>query len=193
MSLWPCAVSVLSGTVLRMSSAYASLPPMPLLDGPWVQAFLVDLDLPIRSKSNFRRSRQAARSQWASLRDFESDLALLVRMAMPQGWETGQSSAPLPSRPVVVSSIVASTRLDPANLSKSVLDACQDLVFVNDASVKVSLNAGTREHLGFAGGVLGFARLLPGTTLPQQVEACARLSALATARFEALVQHGGAL
>jgi Holliday junction resolvase RusA-like endonuclease len=117
-----------------------------LLTGPWVSAFWVEVPMPLRSKSNFRRGvrTRAQRGEWGRLKAFEHQLATLVEAACPDAWPLGERDKPLLRRPQVISFIWARTTLDTANLSKSVLDACQDLIFHNDASVRWTSAHATR-------------------------------------------------
>lgn len=152
-------------------------------DGPWLSAFWVELP-EVVSKSNFRRYRPDDRehARWARYKDFEANLRSVLLEARPPGWEVGERRAPLSRRPVVVVSVWARSRLDTANLDKSVLDAGQppkvpavvapyltdrDVpLYWNDASVRAVLLCSDRgEPDGEVGAVLGFACLSPGTTV----------------------------
>lgn len=108
----------------------------------------------VRSKSNFRRGPHDR--SWQSLRAFEDEVALLLRSHLPDSWELGPSDGPVATRPPVVACVMARTLLDAGNLSKSVLDAAQGIVFHTDASVRsvleLSERGGTGQH-----GLVGFA------------------------------------
>lgn len=105
-------------------------------------AFVVEVPFAFVSKSNFRRAR--ASGSWATNRSFEDSVAVLVRSARPAMWLTDQPTAPLASRSIVVVSLYARTTLDAANLSKSVLDAAEGLLYVNDAQVAYCSALATR-------------------------------------------------
>lgn len=97
----------------------------------------IDLDFAIKSKSNFRRTKSAAHSkEWASQQGFENSLAVLALRARPRGWDMGEPGDKLSKRPGYVILIVARTTLDTANMAKSVTDALEGILFVNDASVR---------------------------------------------------------
>ena len=150
------------------------------IPGPWGQAFWVDVPLSLRSKSNFRRG--AGRGEWARQRSFSEDLARIVRAAVPVDWELGSFDAALKDRPVVVAVIVARSVLDAGNFSKSVLDACEGVVFHNDASV---LHSGAYGERGRTDQriMLGFARLESGASLDQLVAAASALSMASVAAY----------
>ncbi len=78
-----------------------------------------------------------------------------MRSARPQAWVIGDRDAALAQRPIVVAFIAARSTVDVANYSKSTLDACQNVLYVSDASVLAVLSQGTRGQgdellLGFA-------------------------------------------
>lgn len=142
--------------------------------GPWDQAVWFEVPFPIRSKSNFRRSSGASRGEWARQRSFEDDVRRLATAALPATWERGDPDRPLPSRPVVVVLICARTLLDAANLSKSVLDACEGTVFHNDASAALVSTLAERGRAEQSGTVL-CCRLAPGASPEQLLGAASAL------------------
>ena len=99
---------------------------------------IIEMPSPIRSKSNYRRARTGTKrgGDWAQHRAFEDELALMARLARPQGWPLGDADLPVAQRPLVVVLIAARTLLDTANMAKSVTDALEGVLFVNDASVR---------------------------------------------------------
>lgn len=114
-----------------------------VLPGPWAQAFMVEVPLELLSKSNARRYRRGG----APSRDngsFETSLGWLVRAARPDGWVVGDASVPLSKRPAVVVAVSARSLLDAGNFSKSVLDALEGVLFVNDASVRAVVSLAER-------------------------------------------------
>lgn len=119
--------------------------------------------MPLRSKSNFRRSRRGSTESgaWDRSKVFEESLGWLVRAARPEVWVLGDRDALLAERPVVVAAIAARSRIDVANFSKSVLDACEGVLFVTDASVLGVVCLGER---GVGDDtLLGFAQLPPAS------------------------------
>jgi len=140
------------------------------LAGPWVSGFVLRAGMPLRSKSNFRRSQRGSGQSgaWERSKAFEEALGWLVRAARPEGWVLGERSLPLEARPVVVAAIAARSRIDVANFSKSVLDACEGVLYVTDASVLGVICLGER-GVG-EDTLLGFAQLGPGAS-PREVAA----------------------
>lgn len=154
----------------------------PTTDGPWVQAFVVDVPFAVRSKSNFRRGGTGtdARAQWKAHQAFEAELRQLFRAELPAGWEVA-ADLPLPQRPVIVVAIRAVTMLDTGNVSKSILDAVEGVVYRNDAQVRAELTVTERSRHEQAARI-GFARLTPGTTGAPVTAAVVALAALVDAR-----------
>lgn len=95
----------------------------------------IDIDFPLRSKSNYRR--RANSNTWSTHRSFEDGLALLARSKTPKDWDLGDAAAPLSTRPVIVMLIAATSLLDTSNLSKSVADALEGVLYHNDASIRL--------------------------------------------------------
>lgn len=157
-------------------------PPAGELDGPWDQAFWCSLPFPLRSKSNFRRGGQRSSAQWQAEQRFRSDVANVVGAALPGGWDPGDAADPVARRPVMVVALVAASPLDTANLSKSVLDALEGLVFVNDAQVRAETAMSERRR-GGQSAVLAAARLDPAATMDHLAAAAAALTAAALAAW----------
>jgi hypothetical protein len=115
----------------------------------------------MRSKSNFRRGRN---SGWASFRRFEDEVAIEVRRFLPEGWEPEPVGTPLGQRPRYASVIAARSVVDAGNFPKSVLDACEGIVFTNDAQVQLVTavsERGRREPYL----LIAFAQLDPSLTI----------------------------
>lgn len=130
-----------------MSSEFSSVP----LSGPWTCGFSVLLPEPMRSKSNFRRhnrgkSPTTAASSWESSRQFERSIALSILASRPDEWLLGTPEQALADRPTVAAFIAARSVVDVGNFPKSVLDACEGVLYVNDASVLSVLAQGARGH-----------------------------------------------
>lgn len=165
-----CAVVAAFDTVEMVSSAESNvLVSEEFFDGPWRSAFWVRVPFPIRSKSNFRRySVSSHKSDWQEFQAFERGVAVSVQSVLPGSWCQLEPAVRLADRPVVASFVAAKSRLDSANFSKSVLDACEGLLFVSDASVLATGSVSVRGvGLCFA---LGFAQLDPGSG-PEAVHA----------------------
>jgi hypothetical protein len=152
------------------------------VEGPWTRGFVLRAPLRLRSKSNFRRSRQGADSDWQDSRTFERDLALLVRHHRPAGWDCGDPARPLAERPVVVAFIAARSTIDVANFSKSVLDALEGVLYVSDASVLAVGSVGSRGR--DASVTLGFVELPAGAVPVVLTAALAALGGEVTALFD---------
>lgn len=148
------------------------------------QAFWVELGFPLHSKSNFRRGGTGSATQWRAEQAFRAQVAAVVGAALPAGWEPGTLSVPVAQRPVIAVTIVACSRLDTANLAKSLLDALEGLVFANDAQVRAQCSIS--ERTGEGRGLVAVARFAPGTELSALSAGAARLSAAAVEAFTTL-------
>lgn len=156
------------------------------LTGPWSSAFWVQVPFPLRSKSNFRRGRQAEGRQWSSLRSFETALATLATAARPSSWDEGDASLPVGQRPAVLVCIVARSLIDTANFSKSVLDACEGVLFATDASVLGVSSLGIRARSDQE-CVVGFAQVDGAASLDDLTRALNALTSQTAAQAEALL------
>lgn len=153
-----------------------------MLDGPWLCGFVFEAGMELRSKSNFRRHQRSSKmSPWERSKEFEEYLGWLARAVRPADWVVGDRSADLKNRPVVVASIAARSRVDVANFSKSVLDACEGVLYVTDASVLGVSSVGERGD--GARTFLGFAQLAPGASPGEVTEALTALTAAVATRF----------
>jgi hypothetical protein len=139
---------------------------------------------PVRSKSNFRRGRAGAGRQWQQLHDFEAATALALRQARPDDWDCAGHDLPVAQRPVVVVAVVARTLLDAGNLSKSLLDAAQGVLYPTDASVggvaEITERGRDRQR-----SLVGFAQLPAGTERTEVTQALSALSRLVVETYEA--------
>jgi hypothetical protein len=154
-----------------------------LLTGPWVEGFWFSPGTALRSKSNFRRGPRQGAGEWGTLRRFEQTVATTARLACPRSWELGDAAAPVTGRPMIVSVVVARSLLDAGNFSKSLLDACEGVVFHTDASVVASTGLAQRGRLD-QGCIAGFARLEPGSDAMQVADAVAALTRLVVNVFQ---------
>jgi hypothetical protein len=133
------------------------------LTGPWVQAFWFELGFPVISKSNFRRGHTGESNTWSKVRNFERSTGVLARSVQPIDWELGDREAGVSARPVVVVQIFADTLLDSGNISKSILDALEGIVFHTDASVAF-VGSLTKRSRSTQRCFVAIARLEPGST-----------------------------
>lgn len=149
---------------------------MEFLDGPWQSAFAFEVPGPLLSKSNFRRGGVSAGFSWQSLSRFEQSVAAVARQARPPSWVTPDAGISLSRRSPVVSVVVARSLLDVGNFHKSLLDACEGVVFVSDAEVRAVLAVGDRarsDQWAWA----GFAQCAPGIPMSGLSTAVSALSA----------------
>jgi Holliday junction resolvase RusA-like endonuclease len=105
-------------------------------------AFCFPIPDGVQSKSNFRRQRRGG--DWGRLSRFEDLVATYARAARPTGWVLGDPDLPVAKRPGVVAVVWARTMLDAGNLSKSVLDALEGVVYVNDNAVRAVVELAER-------------------------------------------------
>lgn len=148
---------------------------------PWASLLVLDLDLAVASKSNYRSGKSG---NWRRLRAFEDALTHLARTALPTTWPSLAADRPLKERATVAVVIVASTLLDAANLPKSVTDALEGVCYANDASARAVAAFSLRSKAPRA--ILFVAAFDPGIGLSDLAEATAHLQKLAVRRFESL-------
>ena len=158
-----------------------------LLDGPWIEAFWFSPQAQLRSKSNFRRVKKSSSGagDWGSLKRFEQTISTTARIARPSTWKIGNNNEAVSVRPMIVSVVVAKSMLDAGNFSKSVLDACEGVVFHTDASVVASTGVSERGRIGQR-CVIGFARLAPGSSLENVAKAVAALSNCLVTQYQSM-------
>lgn len=121
------------------------------VEGESFPYFIVNFKDKLESKSNFRIKK----SDWAVMKRFESMVSAEVSRALPAQWEIGSREDKLIERPKVACALIAAGRVDNGNISKSILDSLEGLVYINDASVisSTSLSA-SRKESGFSLGFL---------------------------------------
>jgi len=167
------------------TTAGASDLPHGTLEGPWVNAFWVLTESRIRSKSNFRRSSRS--EAWRANQDFENAMALALRAGRPLTWPAVETDLQMSERPVIIAVTFAKSTIDAGNHSKSVLDAAEGVVYVNDAQVAASCAVAER---GLADPYLlvAFAELPAGSPVEEVASAA---SALLSAASATLTLHKG--
>ena len=94
---------------------------------------IIALKIPLMviSKSNYRHK---GKSNWQRFKGFEEELILLVRESLPPAWKKGSYEY------YFGISIIANSKIDAGNLSKSILDALEGLLYENDSDVKVVIS-----------------------------------------------------
>jgi hypothetical protein len=148
---------------------------------PWASLLVLDLDLVVASKSNYRRGPSGT---WRRLRAFEAALTHLARTALPASWPPLAADRPLKERPSVAVVIVASTLVDAANLPKSVTDALEGVCYTNDASARAVSAFSLRSKAPRA--VLLAAAFDPCIDLSDLAKALASMQEIAVQRFKLL-------
>lgn len=153
--------------------------------GPWRAAFYTEVPGRVSSKSNARRysrseaERAAARRQKA----YAATVRTIVEARLPAGWDLGPPPpAPVADRPSVVCVLVAATTLDAPNVPKTLLDACEGLVYHTDAAVGASAQITSRRGTGQR-LVVAFAQLGPGASPAELADALTELTSFTTDRF----------
>lgn len=157
---------------------------MGALAGPWQCAFTAELPFALMSKSNFRRGGRASSAAWSSLSGFEKSVALVAAAERPSDWTVSPPDVPLPQRPITVSVVVAASLLDVGNFHKSLLDACEGVLFVSDAEVRAAVALGERSRSGQR-ALLGFAQLGPASSLVEVAKATSTLTEVCVDAFAA--------
>jgi hypothetical protein len=76
-----------------------------------------------------------------------------------------------------VAVIISQSNLDSSNISKSILDACEGLVYLNDASVKATITITEKPLKKNQDNktILAFASLPPESSLEDQITAATAL------------------
>ena len=97
------------------------------------------IPLTVISKSNYRHK---GKSNWQRFKGFEEELILLVRESLPSDWKTTSYGH------YFGVCIIANSKIDAGNLSKSILDALEGLLYKNDgdAKVVVAINSNYQEN-----------------------------------------------
>lgn len=126
----------------------------------------------VRSKSNYRHMDKG--NAWRKLQGFENEVALSARAALPPEWVLGDKSDSVSQRPSVLCCIAARSMLDAGNLSKSVLDAVQGVIYHSDASVRAVTEIVERTSTDQCGAA-GFVLLKAGTSEDEVLDALTAL------------------
>ena len=100
-----------------------------VLDG--YKSFTCVMPVKLLSKSNYRIDKK----NWKSLKKFEELVSYVIREKVPEGWSLGSIEDSLVNRPQVIVSVIAHTKIDNGNTSKSLFDGLEGVVYHNDASI----------------------------------------------------------
>ena len=133
----------------------------------------------VKSKSNYRRSSS---SKWSEISSFEIELGTILRQARPTGW-LNDTEDKVTDRPRVVAVIIARTMLDAGNLSKSILDAAEGVLFQNDSSVGLVMEYADRAK-NDQRSVVAFTQLPAGSTRGEMAAEASKLFAAASEAFD---------
>lgn len=89
------------------------------------------------SKANHRHTTTTSHSaSWASIRAYENEISTELRRARPTNWPRPPHTLPPPAhRTQFVAVIAAATAMDVGNISKSVFDAAEQILYTNDKQV----------------------------------------------------------
>lgn len=105
-----------------------------------------------------------------------------LRQELPDEWDVGERTAKLADRPKVLLVIVAQSRHDVTNYSKSIADAAEGTVVINDASITATTSIGV--HSGKdQRAVVAFAQMSKDATLAEQASALNDLTNYAVEQF----------
>ena len=119
-------------------------------DVPWddLAPVVITVDRP-KSKSNYSSSKRSAanRAKWKAIKSFELDLESRASMAKHRLWPLDYPDLAVSDRPQVCAAIFASCMIDAGNLSKSVLDAFEGVLYDNDAQVRSLQEASVRSFV----------------------------------------------
>lgn len=120
------------------------------LDG--YKSFTCVMPVKLLSKSNYRIDKK----NWKSLKKFEELISYVVREKIPADWSLGSIEESLVNRPQIIVSIIAHTKIDNGNTTKSLFDGLEGVVYHNDASIISTHTLTIRENrepliaIGFA-------------------------------------------
>jgi Holliday junction resolvase RusA-like endonuclease len=115
------------------------------------------------SKANHRqKSRTSGAASWSAVAAYETEVATELRRARPATWPHVPSVLPAKSeRHDIVSVIAARTRMDVGNISKSILDAGQYVLYTSDSQISASAELVERNRQDQA-TLIAFACVTPG-------------------------------
>ena len=148
--------------------------------GPWADAFWFTVAGAVQSKSNYRQDARS-RGRWATHAGYELRVHTAATRHLPPGWDAGAGARVVACRPQMAVFCYAVSLLDVGNVNKSVMDALQGRVMVNDNQVAAAMEVGRRDRLG-QGVLVAVATLDPGQ---DPAAAAASVSALAAAALAA--------
>lgn len=141
-----------------------------------IEPVVFTLPVALRSKSNHRMGEK-----FSVHREFETIVSAYASRAKTEGWPCLDKGVSMSRRPKFVLTIVASSMLDSANFSKSVADALEGVLMVNDAQILTTHTLSSRSKKGQRCSI-GVA-VLEGDTWEDQMEASRLLAPLVVAEF----------
>ena len=134
------------------------------MNSAWTAAVWAAFNEPVVSKANHRMfTKTSGSSSWQKIAMFEQGVHHRLRQVRPPQWVLPASDSAPASRPAVACVVVARTMLDAGNVTKSLLDASEGVLVVNDYEVS-ALATITERGRANAGAVAAFAQLHVGVT-----------------------------
>ena len=142
-----------------------------LFSRTWHSALWLRTDGPVMSKSNHRMyTTTSAGKSWKDLKIFQDSLTARFRFVRPGTWLEFSNTVSLNERPVLVAAILARTKLDAGNVSKTILDATEGVLVCNDAEI-VAVTEIVQRATKQQGAIIGVAQLSPKASTFEQLSA----------------------
>lgn len=127
----------------------------------------------VYSKSNYRVG-QKDQSRWLEHKNYQRNVAAVLRAARGVDWNRDTSTKSVKERPIIAAALHARCLLDTGNVSKSVLDAAEGILMENDAEIRALIE--TTERSGNNQCLwMVFAQYPAGTALADITEDLSRL------------------
>lgn len=103
-----------------------------------IESFTIVLPVKLISKANYRQDRKG--DQWRKYQAFNLELGTLIKAILPQNWLGEGKVEGERDLCYYYVGIIANSRLDVGNYSKSILDALERIVYMDDKAVKYSFS-----------------------------------------------------
>lgn len=143
-----------------------------------MRTFTVVLPTALQSKSNFTYSA-GTKKQFQALKAYEQAVGLLAYRALPDDWDLGDADLPLAERPEVLLGVVAmNSNYDSANFTKSVADALEGVLYINDKSATTTLTRSLSSADASPAHAIVAVQIDPDASGEAQLEALNELSRL---------------
>ena len=102
------------------------------------EIIVLEIPLKVISKSNYRHKGS---STWQRFKGFEEELIMLVRASLPKEWKGSSNEK------YYGITIIANSKIDAGNFSKSILDALEGLLYDDDCDVKVVVSVNSNYQI----------------------------------------------